>query len=204
MKINCLKQPNSNTTTNMKSRIPNIMNELFTGIGSTLANNLPTPKEFFTEFLDINKSLPTSFFFYPISPNEVKLEILSMSNNKSYGFYSCPVSILKHASDIISGVLTKISVNKSTDLGTFPSKLKMAKVIPIFKADDNTDPNNYRPISLLPGFNRIFEKLVYKRMKSFIEQKNTLCTSQYGFSQGHSEFNQIWMQGSFLVVFSLT
>ena len=62
----------------------------------------------------------------------------------------------------------------------------MAKVIPIFKSDDNTDPNNYRPISLLSCFNRIFEKLVYKRMKSFIEEKNILCTSQYGFRQGHS------------------
>ena len=45
MKINCLKQPNSNTTLNMKSRISNIMNEHFTGIGPTLANNLPTPKK---------------------------------------------------------------------------------------------------------------------------------------------------------------
>ena len=93
-----------------------------------------------------------------------------MSNNKSYGFYSCSVSILKLASNIISDVFTKI-LNKSIDLGTFPSKLKMAKVIPIFKSDDNTDPNNYRPISLLSCFNRIFEKLVYKRMKSFIEEK---------------------------------
>ena len=114
-----------------------------------------------------------------------------MPNNKSYGFYSCPVSILKHASDIISDVLSKI-LNKSIDLGTFPSKLKMAKVIPIFKSDDNTDPNNYRPISLLSCFNRIFEKLVYKRMKSFIEEKNILYTSQYGFRQGHSTEHAIF------------
>jgi len=86
---------------------------------------------------------------------------------------------------IISDVLKKI-LNKSIGLGTFPSKLKMAKVIPIFKSDDNTDPNNYRPISLLSCFNRIFEKLVYKRMKSFIEEKSILFTSQYGFRQGRS------------------
>ena len=180
MKISCFKQPKSNTTVNMKSRISNIMNEHFT----TLANNLPTPKKLFTEFLGKNKSPATSFFFCPISPNKVKL-----SNNKSYGF------------------------NKSIDLGTFPSKLKMAKVLPIFKSDDNTDPNNYRPISLLSCFNRIFEKLVYKRMKSFIEEKHILCTSQYGFRHGHSTEHaiidsvsriQIWMQGPFLVVFSLT
>ena len=71
-------------------------------------------------------------------------------------------------------------------LGTFPSKLKMAKVIPIFNSDNNTDPNNFRPISLLSCFNRIFEKLVYKRTKSFIEENNILCTPQYGFRQGHS------------------
>ena len=70
-----------------------------------------------------------------------------MSNNKSYGFYSCPVSILKHASNIISDVLKKI-FNKSIDLGTFLSKLKCLK-IPIFKCDDNTDPHNYTPISYL-------------------------------------------------------
>ena len=79
-----------------------------------------------------------------------------MPNNKSYGFYSCPVSILKHASDIISDVLTKI-LNKSIELGTFPSKLKMAKV---FKSDDNTDPNNYRPISLLSCFKVDFDKKI--------------------------------------------
>ena len=40
----------------------------------------------------------------------------------------------------------------------------MSKIIPIFKADDETEPNNYRPISLLSNFNRIFEKLMYKRI----------------------------------------
>ena len=98
-------------------------------------------------------------------PNEIKLEILSMPNNKSHGFYSCPTHILKCASDIIKDILADI-FNKSVELGIYPSKLKMAKVIPVFKNDDDTDPNNYRPISLLSCFNRIFEKLMYKRMKN--------------------------------------
>ena len=50
----------------------------------------------------------------------------------------------------------------------------MAKIIPIFKQDDDTDANNYRPISLLPNFNRIFEKIVL------------LTPSQYGFRKAHS------------------
>ena len=57
----------------------------------------------------------------------------------------------------------------------------MAKIIPIFKTDDSTDPINYRPISLLSYFNRIFEKLVLKRMESFLEQNNLLSPSQYSF-----------------------
>lgn len=62
----------------------------------------------------------------------------------------------------------------------------MVKIIPIFKQDDDTDVKNYRPIALLSNFNRIFEKIVFKRMESFIEQKNLLPPSQYGFRKAHS------------------
>jgi len=68
----------------------------------------------------------------------------------------------------------------------YPTKLKMAKIIPIFKSEDNTNANNYRPISLLSNFNRIFEKWVYSRMESFIEQNDILSPSQYGFRKAHS------------------
>ena len=59
----------------------------------------------------------------------------------------------------------------------------MLKIIPIFKAEDETEPKNYRPISLLSNFNRIFEKMMYKRMKSFINEKEILNPSQYGFRE---------------------
>ena len=108
-----------------------------------------------------------------------------MPQNKSYGFYSLPVSTLKYANEILSDVLSNI-FNKSIQLGTFPSKLKMAKVIPIFKSGDETEPNNYRPISLLSCFNRIFEKLAFERLKSLIDERKIVSSSQYGFRQGHS------------------
>ena len=108
-----------------------------------------------------------------------------MPSNKSFGFYSCPVSILKSASSFISNIIAEI-FNTSVEIGKYPTKLKMAKVIPIYKSDDETDPNNYRSISLLSCFNRIFEKLVYKRMKCFIDKTNILYPSQYGFRPGHS------------------
>ena len=60
------------------------------------------------------------------------------------------------------------------------------KVIPIFKSDDETDPNNYRPISLLSVFNRIFEKLTYKRLTKYVEKLGLLDNAQYGFRSSSS------------------
>jgi hypothetical protein len=62
----------------------------------------------------------------------------------------------------------------------------MAKIIPIFKHGDSLDANNYRPISSLSNFNKIFEKLMCKRMESFFEASNILPSSQYGFRKAHS------------------
>ena len=58
--------------------------------------------------------------------------------------------------------------------GVFPSKLKQAKVIPVYKSDDETEPENHRPISLLSIFNRIFEKLMYQRLKIFLDKNDIL------------------------------
>ena len=108
-----------------------------------------------------------------------------LPNNKGYGLYSCPVSILKLSNHIISQPLAQI-FNVSVSLGSFPAKLKTAKVVPVFKSGDESKPGNYRPISLLSIFNRIFEKLVYKRLIKFVNKHNILYSSQYGFRSRHS------------------
>ena len=71
-------------------------------------------------------------------------------------------------------------------LGVFPSNLKQAKVIPVYKSDDETEPENYRPISLLSIFNRISKKLMYRQLKNFLDKHDILFKSQYGFSEKHS------------------
>ena len=126
-----------------------------------------------------------SFFFDPVSPDDIEREILSIPKNKSYGLYSCPTRILSCAKHILSGPLADI-FNMSVQKGVFPSKLKEAKVIPVYKSDDETEPGNYRPISLLSVFNRLFEKLMYHRLKSFLDINNVLFKAQYGFREKHS------------------
>ena len=95
------------------------------------------------------------------------------------------VRILKSASKIISSPLCKL-INKSIEIGAYPSKLKHAKVVPVYKGEDKTDPNNYIPISLLSVFNRIFEKTMYRRLMAYLEINGILCDSQYGFREKHS------------------
>ena len=64
-------------------------------------------------------------------------------------------------------------------------------MIPIFKCDDETDPNNYRPITPLSIFNRIFEKRMYNRLTSFIEENELLYEAQCGFREKSSTQNAI-------------
>ena len=113
------------------------------------------------------------------------MEILSTPSNKAYGLYPCPVRLLKSARQAISHTLAEL-MNMSILTGIYHHKLKHAIVTPIYKADDETDPNNYRPISLLSVFNRIFENLMYKRLKSFINRNDIFFTSQYGFRENCS------------------
>ena len=61
--------------------------------------------------------------------------------------------------------------------------MKIAKITPVFKTDDKHDMNNYRPISILPYFSKILEKVVYQRTMDFVTKSNILYDKQFGFRQ---------------------
>ena len=155
--VSSLKRLNDNSTTKDPLEISNIFNRYFTSVGHNLATQVPNSSHRFNEFLSPNNNFG-SFFFDPVSPDDIEREILSIPKNKSYSLYSCPTRILSCAKHILSGPLADI-FNMSVQKGVFPSKLKEAKVIPVYKSDDETEPGNYRPISLLSVLNRLFEKI---------------------------------------------
>ena len=128
---------------------------------------------------------PNSFFIDPILSAETETEILSIPVNKTCGLYSCSNRILRCSRQIITRPVAEL-MNISIQTGIYPSKFKYAKIIPIYKNEDETDPSNYRPISLLSNFNQIFEKLMNNRLKSFLEFNNILYKCQYGFREMHS------------------
>ena len=82
-----------------------------------------------------------SFVFKPVTPIEIEAEILSIPLNKVYGLYSCPTRILKCASKIISSPSCKL-INNSIETGAYPSKLKHAKVVQVYKGEDKLPPGS--------------------------------------------------------------
>ena len=87
------------------------------------------------------------------------------------------------AKKIIPHILTPLRhiCNTSLGQGIFPDEMKIARIIPLFKSGDKQNVSNYRPISLLPQFSKILEKIFYNRLMNFLNSNNLLYLRQYGF-----------------------
>ena len=96
----------------------------------------------------------------------------------------CPLKKLSGISKIHE-VLAE-TINCSLNEGIFPAQLKVAKVIPIHKGGEKTDVSNYRPISLLSTFSKIYKKVMRTRLTNFFDSYNILYEMQYGFRKGRS------------------
>ena len=92
---------------------------------------------------------------------------------------------MKICNEFFATYLSK-NFNISVITGIFPTLCKISKVIPIFKKDNPLLSINYRPISLLPIFSKIFEKLIYSRMYKFLETNKLKYSRQFGFRANHS------------------
>ena len=77
-------------------------------------------------------------------------------------------------------------INTSLQTGDVPDEIKIAKVLPFYKADNNHILNNYRPISILPILSKIFEKIMHDRINNFLEHHNILYRNQFGYRKQHS------------------
>ena len=87
--------------------------------------------------------------------------------------------------DYISPGIASI-INKCIDQCVYPDELKDARVIPIHKGGERNDPNNYRPISILPTISKIFERHISTQLQSYFDAYNILHQTQSGFRQNHS------------------
>ena len=173
----------NNNIINDDNMIANHFNQYFTSIASNLVDKLGTTTSNYSNYLKNPNS--KSFFVTPVVSNEVQSVINNLDENKSADSYDLPPKLIKLSSESILTPLTHL-INASFSSGYYPKLLKYAKVIPIYKGKSPYEVSNYRPISLLPYFNRICEKLMYKRLISFIDENKIIYEHQFGFQKGKS------------------
>lgn len=169
-----------------KNSIANQLNSYFVNVGRKLTEKLPKVTTDPTTY--INRNFQNSFMFRSILPHEVEDIIMNLNQNKST--IGVPRRCIKIACNNIAEPLASI-FNISLHQGIVPDAFKIAKVTPIDKGGDSTDPSNFRPISTLPTFAQIFEKLVYNQIINYIDKHNILYEYQFGFRKGHSTMQAI-------------
>ena len=124
-------------------------------------------------------------FLESVTEEEVIDVVNSFKSKTSTGYDDIDMSILKKVICHIAKPLTQI-FNQSFMQAIFPDNMKIAKVIPIFKSGEKCVFTNYRPVSLLPQFSKLLEKLFCARLDKFISKSNILCEGQYGFRSNRS------------------
>ena len=128
-----------------------------------------------------------SVFLSRVSPKDVSKIILSLKSKYNHiSSYSTNILRLIHA--VIAPVLSSI-ISKSQLNDIFPKSLKIARVIAVYKNGLELDMNDYRPISILPIFSKVIERVM--QLYNFLERFNELHRSQYGFRKEKSTSHAI-------------
>lgn len=125
-----------------------------------------------------------------ISEEAISDIINKLDKNKAHGNDDISIPMLKACPQEVARPLYLI-FKKCIDSGTFPQAWKFANVQPVHKKNSRQDKTNYRPISLLPVCAKIFEKIIFDNMYSFLTENNLISENQSGFRPGDSTINQL-------------
>ena len=132
----------------------------------------------------MTKQVGDTFKMSPVTENEVA-KIIENFKDSAAGWDDLRPNVMKSIKDCIKIPLTHIS-NLSFVNGIFPSGLKRANVVPLFKSGEDFVFTNYRPVSILSVFSKLIERLLYKRLFDFINTNRLLYKYQFGFQEGKS------------------
>ena len=159
------------------------MNQYFVNVAENIDKEIRRTRKCPLDYMGLRNI--SSFFVSSADKTEVISIISQMQTGKSVGPFSIPLNLLKMLKSAIAPSLA-VLINESFCTGIFPDKLKIAKVIAIHKKGSTDNPSNYRPISLLSVFSKIFEKLMHKRLYNFLEINEIIHPLQFGFRKKHS------------------
>ena len=123
--------------------------------------------------------------FEPITVDTKSRISNDLKPKTSTGVDSVSNKLLKFVKNVISGPLS-IIINQMLKSGIFPDSLKISKIVPLYKKDDDTNLSIYRTISLLPSISKIFEKVILEQLSTYLDNNNLIHKHQYGFRKHHS------------------
>ena len=156
--------------------IAGTLNRKYDDIGQTLISDLPNFQQY------LSSSTVNSIYLHDCSPDEICKIIAELKNGKSSDI---PIHLIKKSAHITSPLLAKYFTN-CLKIGYFPDELKIGRISPIYKKDNEELMENYRPVSTLAVFGKILEKVIYSRLYSFLVSQNILHENQFGFRKAHS------------------
>ena len=131
------------------------------------------------------KEFDSSFEEVTLSDEEIKTAFFSLNSGKSPDFDDINHDIVKQNFNSLL-VPVKYIFDLSLKSGTFSEKMKILRVTPVFKSGGTSLMTNYQPISVLPCFSKMFERILYNRLYKYLTENNLLYCKQFGFQKGHS------------------
>lgn len=172
----------NNKCLNSNEEIAEGFNEHFSNVATNTARPQGHHPASFHRYLP--PSVPYSFYLRPTTVDEI-ITIIRHLKGTSPGHDNIHINVIKECADIMAPFL-KYIINLSFQLGCVPKQLQVAKINPIFKKGNNTQFDNYRPISLLSSVSKIFEKVMVSRLMDYLNKHLLLSPYQYGFRPGFS------------------
>ena len=166
-------------------KISNSLAKYFAQVGKKFADKIPSPTTSIDDYLKCLQSNKSSIFLNPTDIWEIKRIVNKLPAKKSSGHDNISNILLKEIIDNVAPALSTI-FNKSTVNGEFPSIMKLADVVPLYKGKEHFLETNYRPISLLTTISKVLEKIVYQRVYSFLQDTGQLYENQFRFRASHS------------------
>ena len=176
------------------------MNNFFVDKVKKIVNNLPSSDQ---NAVDLTRSLmrdrKCNFNLQAVHPDTVSKIIGNLKSSHSCGLDTIDAYVIKLVRAELVPVLTHI-INLSIRENIFPTTWKNAKIIPLHKKDEQTNPKNYRPVALLSIFSKILERAIFQQVVEYMEVNMLFHPSHHGFRHGHStataliEMQDIWME----------
>ena len=163
-------------------KIAKEFNKFFTSAVPTLAGKIPDTEQSFQDFLTSHNE---KMQFEELNFDEFEEAFKSLKRNKAAGLDDLSSIIIIDARDSLKNILfhvLKVSIKQEL----FRDSIKIAKVTPIFKSGAEDNVRNYSPVSILPVFSKVSERIMYNRVYNHLDSKGLLYEKQFSFQRNNS------------------